>query len=34
MKEELRKISYKGVIEDVDEKHESNYFINNGAVKY
>jgi len=34
MKEELRKISYKGVVEGVDKKHESNYFINNGAVKY
>jgi len=34
MKEELRKISYKGVIEGVDKNHESNYFINNGAVKY
>jgi len=34
MRDELHKISYKGVIEGVDKDHESNYFINNGAIIY
>jgi len=34
MKKELKRISYQGVIEGIDKNHESNYFINNGAVIY